>query len=281
MGVTGNEVSAANQQRQNEEISKTPVGSVLESGTSVAGAVVALGTSLASGGHTGLVMVGSVVAGMGIVDWFHKLGTTKVNENLEALGQATEEALSRVEAALNEQGQSIDEIKRRLDSDELRNAMASASLQALRSTQQKRLKRLALILANGVKDDDLTSESTDDMMRAAVELTEHDILVLKSIYEMQVYFLTSAEMKKPYNFRVDAIRSRWKMWWEQEGTAYLVDGGATFRSSTVRLQSAGLIAAIGLVDVLTGPSVNDFELLFEGKKFYERLQEIGSNVEPK
>jgi hypothetical protein len=276
MGLTGNEVSAANQQRHNEELSRLPVGNVLESGTSAAGAAVAFSTSLVAGGHIGLVMAGSVVAGMGIVDWFRKLGTSKVNENLEALGQATEDALNRIEGVLKGQGETINEIKRRLQSDELRNAMASASLQALRTTQQVRLKRLALILANGVKDNDFTSESTDDMMRAAVELTEHDVTVLGLIYRMQIDMYLPSSLHGGYATRVNNVRSKWMRWWDENNSNYLGPKGMAFNSSCTRLQATGLIASIGSPSVLHGPLINDYELLIEGKRFYERLQEVGT-----
>lgn len=101
---------------------------------------------------TGITVAGSVVAGLGIVDWFRKLGAAKVNENLESLGQATEDALNRVERVLSEHGTSIDELKSRLNSQGFKDGMASASLQALRTAQSNRLKRLALILANGVRE---------------------------------------------------------------------------------------------------------------------------------
>jgi DNA-binding transcriptional MerR regulator len=185
MAITGNEVEVANQVRRDEELSRSPVGRVIESGLPVAGAAVSLGTALVSGGSTVLVVAGSIVAASGIVDWFRRLGTSKVSENLEVLGQATEDALSRVENVLREHGTSIDEIKRRLESEDLKSAMASASLQALRTTQKDRLVRLSLVLANGLKENDLKPESTDDMMRAAVELKDIDLQVLNTVLDQQ------------------------------------------------------------------------------------------------
>jgi hypothetical protein len=46
---------------------------------------------------------------MGFVNWLRKLGTFKVNENLEALGPATEDALQRVENQLRDHGIAMDE----------------------------------------------------------------------------------------------------------------------------------------------------------------------------
>jgi hypothetical protein len=272
MALTGNEVSAVNQQRRIEELSKSPIGAVLESGSAVVGSVAALSTSLAASGLSGLAIAGSVVAGMGIVDWFRKLGTSKVSENLEDLGQATEDALSRVEKILRVHGATIDEIKSRLNSDEFRDAMASASLQALRTTQEKRLKRMALILANGVKDDDLTPDSTDDMMRAAVELKDADIALLGHLYKYQNHILTETGMT-PGKWFSDI----------QSAHRQLVDSRVldsrehlNYRSSYLRLESLGLVQAIPSINNLDGVGYELYALLMAGKKFYERLQEIAA-----
>lgn len=269
MGLAGNEVSATNQQRRNEELSKSPVGGVIESTIPVAGAAVGFATAVASGGSAGLVVAGSIVAGLGIVDWFRRLGTSKINENLEALGQATEDALIRVEDVLRKQGTAIDEIKRRLESEELRNAMASASLQALRTTQQHRLKRLALILANGLIDDNLATESTDDMMRAAVELKDADIVLLGKIYESQNTMLGWRNLNSQHWH--GSIQGVWRTF---------VDSGnlnqqdhLSYRSSFARLESLGLIQRVENAGMY-GVGHDLYALLMEGKKFYERLQEI-------
>lgn len=271
MGITGNEVSAANQQRRNEELSRCAVGGALESGVSVAGSALALGASLVAGGPVGLAVAGSVVAGMGIVDWFRRLGTSKVNENLEALGEATEDALNRVEKVLRDHGTSIDEIKRRLESKEFKDAMASASLQALRTTQRDRLKRLALILANGVKDGDLKPEGTDDMMRAAVELTDWDIFVLSKMYDSQKGVLSGRRWSHDWSEQVGRI---WTNWNQIFGVGE--DEHLKLRSAFSRLQSVGLIAEAQTNFVKDGSLARQaFGLLPEGKGFYERLQGIG------
>jgi len=275
MTITRNEVAAANQVRRDEELSKSAVGGLIESGLPVAGAAASLGTALVSGGSTGLVVAGSIVAGLGIVDWFRKLGSSKVNENLEALGQATEDALNRVENVLKEHGTSIDEIKRRLESEELRNAMASASLQALRTTQIDRLNRLALILSNGVKENDLEPESTDEMMRVAVELTNTDIEVLGVMYQMQRRILTG-QRNVQQGQRINHIQREWQEWWGKNIDRYQGTAGMAFNNSCARLQAAGLISSIGAKSFAASPTTSNHELLLDGMKFYERLQEIGT-----
>ncbi len=272
MGITGNEVSATNQQRRNEELSNSPVGDVLESGASVAGAVLALGSSIVIGDPTVLAVAGSVVAGMGIVDWFRKLGTSKVNENLEALGQATEDALNRVEQVMKQHGSSIEEIRQRLGSDEFKDAMASASLHALRTTQKERLKRLAFVLANGVKDGDLAPEGIDDMMRAAVELTEWDIFVLGKVHASQKHLLANHHDSFSWSEQVGHV---WEDWNRIFGLGE--DQHLKVRSALSRLQSLGLVSEAQTNFVKDGSLARQaFGLLPEGARFYERLQVIGS-----
>jgi hypothetical protein len=271
MGLNGNEVSAVNQQRLNEEQNQSPVDGALESATSVAGSAVALGASLVVGGPAGLALAGSVVAGMGIVAWFRKLGTTKVEENLEALGQAAEDAFNRVERVLSEQGKSIEEIQDRFKSEELMQAMASASLQALRTTEEERLKRLALVLANGVKEGDLEPESLDDMMRAAVELRDRDIVLLGKICISQRSLLQQ-QRGRDTTYWFGELQSVWDQFVRSgalDASKHLV-----YRSSFSRLESRGLIQKFREISTAR-VGLEPYALLEEGLKFYDRIQEIG------
>jgi hypothetical protein len=274
MDISQNEVAADNARRKIEGSSQSPVGGVIEDAVSlarpalvVASAVVATGAA----GGAGLAIAGSLVAGLGIVVWFRKLGSAKVNENFELLGQATEDALNRVERVLLEHGTSIDEIKRRLTSQEFTDGMASASLQALRTTQARRLKRFALILANGVREDDLLPEGLDDMMRAAAELKVADIVLLGKIYDSQRSILKQPSMSPTNWFQL--IQNRWNEF---------VDSGAldqskhlAYRSSFSRLESHGLIQKFREIST-SAVGLEPYALLEEGKKLYERLQEVAA-----
>lgn len=273
MGFPENEVAADNQQRRVEEVSRPPVGGVVEDAISIARSALAFGAALAATGNTSataLAVAGGVVGGFGIVDLFRKLGNSKVNENLDALGQATEDALKRVENTLREHGTGIDEIKTRLDSKEFKDGMASASLQALRTTQEDRLRRMALILANGVKRNDLAPENLDDMMRAAVELKEADLILLGNLYKWQNHILNEKGMN-PTKWYGDI----------QSAHQNLVNSRAlnphehlNYRSSYLRLERLGLIQQITSINNLDGVGYELYALLKEGKKFYESLQEI-------
>lgn len=271
MVLPRNEVAAENERRRSEETSKSPVGDVVEDVISVARPALAVGSALIASGTTSateLVVAGGIVGGLGIVDWFRKLGAAKVNENLESLGQATEDALSRVEGVLLEHGTSVDEIRARIESKEFKEGMASATLQALRTTQKDRLKRMALILANGVNDSDLEPEGLDDMMRAAVELKDADIAFLEIMYKSQAPCLRDGSL-------TDAARSeRFIMLWPNQLPAPV--GRPTeiskHRSSVARLQ------AHAFAQYRTPGAGAGGELVFlleEGAKFYERLREIG------
>jgi hypothetical protein len=253
-----------------EGISKSPVGGVIENVISVARPALAVGSALvasASATTTGLVVAGGIVGGLGIVDWFRKLGSSKVSENLEALGQATEDALNRLENTLREHGTDVDKIKTRIESDEFKNGMASAVLQALRTTQENRLTRMALILANGVKENDLEPESLDDMMRAAVELKETDIVLLGEIYHSQVQILKNGGLSSEWS---QQVANQWNNDFASSEQRHL-----DIRSSLSRLESVGLIGTIRTNVSPDGSFAHQaFGLLLEGKKFYERLQEI-------
>jgi len=274
MSIPENEVAADNQRRRMEEASKSPVGSVIGNAVSLASPALTVGSAVIASGAsagTGLAIAGGVVAGLGIVEWFRKLGASKFSENLEILGQATENALTRVEASLRVQGRTIDALKARIESQEFKNGMASASLQALRTTQDDRLKRMALILANGAKEGDLEPESLDDMMRAAVQLKEIDIQLLRRLYDSQAGLLASHK----------SLSSEWSQqvalgWSNSFSSLDSLDARGS-RGSLARLQASGFIQEVRTMMTPTGRmGTQPFGLLPEGKKFYESLREIAA-----
>jgi len=154
-------------------------------------------------------------------------------------------------------------------------AISALALRAMQTSVKDRLKRMARIVVNGVSEDDLEPENLDDMMRAAVELTEHDIMVLKSIFEMQAHLFSPQGLNQERSWRINNIHSLWDAHWKiQAFPSYQGINGMNLNSSFARLQSTGLIASIGTASILRGPTMHDHELLPAGKKFYERLQEI-------
>jgi len=282
MDFPGNEVAADNQRRRMEEVSRSPVDGAVESAIFVASPALAVGSALTANGTTSamaLTIAGGVVAGLGIVDWFRNLGNSKVNENIEALGRATEEALNRVESALQEHGTSIDEIKARIESPEFKEALASASLQALRTSQSKRIKRLANILANGVKDGDLEPEGLDDSMRAAVELGVTDVAVLRFISSSQIELVTSGYKDAIYGWPhawLHEVQMRWQASLtnrEQAFTQGDFDAGF-WRSSLARLQAFGFIAPVQPNPTTNSPGEEPYGLLPRGQEFLNRLSEV-------
>ena len=96
--------------RRAEKQSQSPVNRLLESADTATGAI-----SIAAGS----VAIGSIAKAIGIAKRFTSgLGVATLDENLEHLGDATETALSRVEKNLEAQGERIEEIERRLNSEE-------------------------------------------------------------------------------------------------------------------------------------------------------------------
>jgi hypothetical protein len=260
MGQFDLETDAALAQLNWEELSKTPGGEFAE----IIGDLVSLtgvaGPWAAAGGASSLLLKVRKLAG---ASYGSNLifAITAVRNDLAILYARNEELRGRVESLKSDPN--------------FADAISALALRAMHTSVKDRLKRLARIVVNGVKEDDLEPESLDDMMRAAVELTEHDIDILGLIYKMQNHLFLPQEMQKEYRWRVHAIRSLWEeLWKNQAFSSYQGINGLAFNSSCARLQSAGLIASIGTKTILQGPTMHDYELLPEGRKFHERLQEI-------
>jgi hypothetical protein len=129
-------------------------------------------------------------------------------------------------------------------------AISALALQAMHTSVKDRLSRLARIVVNGVKEGDLEPENLDDMLRAAAELSEPDIRLLKELYE--------GHFDKPMDMNE-------------------TDRGRT--DSAERMGSVAKLQAVAFVQLRTPGfdlGANIVVLLPRGKKFYERLQEIAA-----
>lgn len=264
MKISDNEVVIDSRMRRAEKQNQSPVNRLLEGAESAAGAV-----SIA----TGSVTIGCIARAFGIAKRITSgLGVATLEENLEHLADAAEAALSRVEKNLDAQGVRIEEIERRLHSDELLEGIKTATLQAQRTKDKKRLERMALILANGVAENNLEPESLDDMMRAAVELKDSDIALLGKICKSQGPLLREKGLT-PTNW-FGQVPWYWDQFIESEAidpSMHLV-----YRSSLSRLESHGLIQKFREISTAS-VGLEHYALLKEGLEFFERLQEIGTS----
>ena len=262
--IDDNEVAIDNRMRRAERVNQSPINRLLEGAESA---------SLAVGLATGSRTVGAIAKTFGNAKKFTSgLGVATLSENLDHLGEAAETAIARVEARLELQGCQIEEIERRLNSPELLEGIKAATLQAQRTKDKRRLERMALILANGFAENDLETESLDDMMRAAAELTESDIVFLRKIYDAQKVSL------KDSNLNDSARMQRMISQWPNQIPAPV--GRETIlsqhRGSVARLQ------AHAFIQFRTPGSDVGGELVFllsDGAKFYERLREIEVTLE--
>jgi hypothetical protein len=108
------------------------------------------------------------------------------------------------------------------------------------------------------------------MMRAAVELTGCDVVVLRKLYDSQKLLLSSPRWSSDWSEQVGHV---WTDWGSIFG--FGEEQHLKLRPSLSRLQSLGLIAEVQTNFVKDGSLARQaFGLLPDGKKFYERLQEI-------
>jgi len=164
-------------------------------------------------------------------------------------------------------------VKDNLRKKEAGEVLANATLWVPRTNAETRLQRLAHIFANGVRYGELEPESTDDMMRAAVELKETDIILLEKIYESQLS-LVEQQLRFPGTAPTNWHGNIQHVWGE-----FVKHGGLNpqehlrYRSSLSRLASLGLIQQIDITNTY-GVGLDIYALLVEGKVFCERLKEI-------
>jgi hypothetical protein len=146
-------------------------------------------------------------------------------------------------------------------------AISALALRAMHTSVKERLKRMARIVVNGIKENDLEPENLDDMLRAATELTDRDIAVLKSLAETQrqvtIYSLS----------QTDGIINLPREVWSRlvEDRFISPANQMVIRSSLVRLQASGFGVEIQTMESSWLPR---FLVSPDGERFLRYLQDI-------
>lgn len=235
MGQFDSRTDAALSQLNWEELSKTPGGEFVEIIGDLISLIGVAGPLAFAGGASNLLLKVRKLAGASYTSNLI-FAITAVRDDLKALFESHEELRGRIEA---------------LPADpKFAEAISALALRAMHTSVKSRLKRLARIVVNGVREDDLEPESLDDMMRAATELSEPDITLLKDIYDRRP---NSMDMNEADKGRTDIA--------ERMGSVAKLQAVAF-----VQLRTPGLDTGANIV-----------VLLPQGKKFYESLQEIAAH----
>lgn len=217
------------------------------------------------------------VPGAGLFAKALKSGQTPVEKVVEQLENGAYAEIARIrkhdevqDARQEKHDARSKEFEARLQSQEAQSAYLGAVLHGLRTSDPRKRIRLGTLTINCVYADDLEPENLDGMMQATVELKEEDIVLLGNLYKWQNHILIEKGMN-PDKWFADI----------QQAHKQLVESGVLkqqdhlgFRSSYMRLESLGLIQEIPSITNHYGVGYELYALLLEGKKFYERLQEI-------
>jgi hypothetical protein len=249
VGFPENEVVADNQQREIEELSRTPGGKLVTSAKNL--------ISLVPG-------AGPIANAIGLSKFMMDLGLSTVEENIAFLGKATATALDRIERKLETQGVRVEEIAERYNGLEFTACIEAVVLQTQRTRQKARLIRLASILANSVEADDLNPNTIDDLARAAVELTDWDIQLLNDVRECEAGYSGASG----YLF----------MWWQEYWGAFAAKyPNRTHRAaagSLGRLQSFGFIYGAEGTSLAASPVSVLYRLSEDGERFLKRVESL-------
>ena len=113
-------------------------------------------------------------------------GRERARLNLVYFGRAVVVDIRRLYRLSEEVRRAVEENLKKKEAGEV---LANATLYVPRTNVESRIRRLTHIFANGVRTGELEPESTDDMLRAVVELKEADVIMLGKIYESQSAFI--------------------------------------------------------------------------------------------
>jgi hypothetical protein len=170
MGQFDSETSAALAQLNYQELSTTPGGEFVGLISDLIALIGVAGPLAVAGGASNLLLKVRKLAGAGYSENLVYV-ITAVRNDLDDLYKRHEELRGRIESLPTDQ--------------RFAEAISALALRAMQTSVKERLKRLARIVVNGVKEDDFEPETLDDMMRAAVELSHRDVTVLDRLVDAQ------------------------------------------------------------------------------------------------
>jgi hypothetical protein len=249
------ETDAALAQLNFEELSTTPGGEFAEIIGDLLMLIGSGGLWAVAGGTSNLLLKVRKLAGASYASNLI-FAITAVRNDLKSVYEQNAELRERIESLRTDP--------------RFAEAIGALALRAMQTSVKGRLKRIALIVANGVKEDDLEPESLDDMMRAAVDLRDFDILVLRKMFDSQKSLLSGDRLSFDWSQQVGNIWTNWNNMFGLGEKEHL-----RLRSALSRLQSLGFVAEAQTNFVQDGSLARQaFGLLVEGKKFYERIREI-------
>lgn len=246
------ELAALQRSREMESLNTSPVSSAL---SNIADVISQFG-----------------VPGTGLFARALRSGQTPVEKVVEQLENGAYAEIARIWKHLEglDVNARLKEFEARLQSQEAQSAYLGAVLHGLRTSDRRKHIRLGALTIHCVYANDLEPENLDGMMQATVELKEEDIVLLGSLYQWQNHILIEKGMNSVKWF--GDIQQAHKQFVES-GVLNQQDH-LKFRSSYMRLESLGLIQEIPSITNHYRVGYELFALLLEGKKFYERLQEI-------
>jgi hypothetical protein len=248
MGQSDLETDAALTQLNYEELSRIPGGEFAEIISDLLMLVGTGGLLAVTGGISNLILKVRKLAGASYTS--NLIYTiTAVRNDLRTLYERDETRRTRIDSLPTEP--------------KFAEAISALALRAMHTSVKDRLQRLARIVVNGVKEDDLDLESLDDMMRAAVELRDWDIQLLSDIYNARTKIEFEMDL---YNF--------WKDYWNEFSLRYPNKKSGSILSAFARLESHGLIFRLRREAPNASLTGKIYQITDEGTLFYERLQEI-------
>lgn len=273
MGQFDDELAALKHRRQMEHLHESPVIDRLGEAAEMVGAASAIGSVLIAPAAPALAPLGAAASGLGLFQRALRSGRPKAEKMIEDLESATASQIKRIWVRLDSQEARQVEFEARLNSPAAETAILNECFHGLRTSDSQKHGRLAVVTVNSIFENDMGEESLDKMMRAAVELTEKDIDVLRAIYKMQSYMFSPSSIEVQQASRISRLQREWQEWWSQNISKFQGLEGMGFNNSCARLQASGLITSMGAKSFAASPTTGDYELLLDGKKFYERIQE--------
>jgi len=257
-----------------ESLQDSPgVGQILDGTSAALTASAAVGTALFPPAAPALAVMGISGFCLGLFRKAWKFGKPSVEQMIENIEAGADCEFQRIWEHLDCEAKLREEFLWRLQSQEAEAARLSALFHGLRTSDPEKHARLGCLTVNCIYSEELETDNLDNMMRAAVELTEFDVALLRDMYQfaMRPKYAASSQPKDLIQPDLFGI---WQDYWHDFPTKYPGKSRGSVVGGFGRLSALGMIYGVEPTSMGVSPVAMNYWITEEGARFHRRIHEI-------
>lgn len=197
-----------------------------------------------------------------LIDLLKEGLSTDAAHRIQTMVEVCSEEIIRQDGEIRNLVLRLDEQQKKQRTEATSELLLDASRRAAITRSLERVKRIGVILANGVTPEKIDGDETEEMMRIAMELSDQDVFYLSELVKLEGLKLRSTKRIERYDAHTTWERGPW-------GTIPNADIDSVFS----KLESYGLVSRLAPPNNLNimADFQNRYVLLQKGMRFVDAI----------